>query len=442
MPLITLSDYALPVEQMPENAAQLVDYLNSPADSAHPWAMKRKQWGHPEPYNVTWFELGNESMHGNHRLLPRRQYSAEQYADFANATAAAMRKVDPRVKLGIVLMPGPGLDVDCDWNQTVVRRAGASADFAIVHMYAPQGPMAGAPDELKMQAMMVAPQHIEERLQDYHRMIRGRLGHDLPLAITEFDGTIDQPAYSFTLASALECADLLRVFLKPEINVAMANYWDFLNSPFGMLKTNLHSADGKPETEEPAFLLYRLWAEHFGSRLAGVEVNSPRADFVGLGTEQADKGNVPDPKKVLQQVDLAQNSSLAGTLWPKLLNVQIQLKSSDLTVHLQGLNKSIYPLLATIPPAGGRIGNRRGVRSQFRRTICAGPGKSDRADGYRTHRLTRLGADPLRRRTRWNHQRIEALRRHLSVDAADGERRSVGASYGERSECFGDAPGP
>jgi len=349
VPLITLTDYALPADQLPENAAEMVEYLNSPATPAHPWAQKRKEWGHPEPYNVTWFELGNESIHGNHRLLPHRQYSAEQYAAYANATAAAMRKVDPRIKLGIVMVPGAGNDIDSDWNQTVTRLAGHSADFAIIHMYAPAGPMTGASEALRMQTMMVAPQHVEERLKGYHRMIRQQLGHDLPLAITEFNGTIDQANYSFTLGHALEIADLVRIFLKPELNVALATYFDYINSPFGLLRTNRHSPDGKPQTQEPAFLVYKLWAEHFGTKLVGVDVNSPRDEFVGAGTEPADKGDTPEPRRKLQQIDPNQYTSLAGTLWPKLLNVQIQMQGSDLTVRLNGLGRSIYPLLARIP---------------------------------------------------------------------------------------------
>ena len=349
IPLITLGEYALPAEQMPEHAAQLVEYLNSPADQAHPWAMKRKAWGHPEPYNVVWFEIGNESMHGNHRVLPHRQFNAEQYAAFAKATAAAIRKVDPRVKLGIVMMPGPGTDIDNDWNLTVARQAGAIADFAIIHMYAPQGPMAGVPETVRMQAMMVAPQHIEQRLKDYHRMIRQQAGHDLPLAITEFDGTIDQGIYSFSLASALECADLLRVFLKPELNVVMANYWDFINSPFGMLRTNMHSPDGEPVVQEPAFLLYKMWADHFGSKLVGVEVNSPRAEFDGAGTESADKGDTAQVRTQIKTVDLTQYASAKRAFWNRSPEIQIQQQGSDLTVHLQNLDHTSYQLLATIP---------------------------------------------------------------------------------------------
>jgi alpha-N-arabinofuranosidase len=350
-PLITVSDYALPPDQMPENAAELVEYLNAPADAQHPWAMKRKAWGHPAPYHVMWFELGNESMHGNHRVLPHRQYTAEQYAAYANATADAMRKVDPSIKLGIVLVPGPGTDVNSDWNRTVVHLAGASANFAVIHMYAPQEPKAGVPEAVLLQSMMVAPQHVEERLAEYHQMIQQQLGHDLPLAITEFNGGLDAfgSPRRFSYADALESADLLRVFLKPELNVVMASYWQFLNGYFGMLRTTVSSPTGEPETKEPALVLYQLWAQHFGSQLVNAEVHSPRADFPGAGSEEADIGSVAQPGRQIQAIDLNQYSSLAGTLWPRLLNVKIQRHDSDLTIHLQNLSHSIYPLLARIP---------------------------------------------------------------------------------------------
>jgi len=351
IPLITVSDYVLPAEQMPENAAQLVEYLNSPADAAHPWALKRKEFGHPAPYNVVWFELGNESMHGNHRVVPRRQYSAEQYADFANSTATAMRNVDPKIKLGIVTVPGPGIDVNSDWNRTVVHLAGGSADFIVIHMYAPEEPKTGVPADLQMQAMMVAGQHVEERLHGYHQMIQQQLGHDLPLAITEFNGGVDSfgSAYRFTFGDALECADLLRVFLKPESHVAFANYFNFVNGYFGMVRTPLPFGKPEPPAEEPVFPLYELWAQHFGSQLVKVDVQSPRAEFPGAGSEPPSRGDAPEPRRLLQQFDLEQYSSVVGSLWPKLLNVQIQRQNSDFTIHVQNLSRSIYPLLAKIP---------------------------------------------------------------------------------------------
>jgi alpha-N-arabinofuranosidase len=349
IPLITVSDYALPADQMPENAAELVEYLNSSADAAHPWAMKRQEWGHPAPYNVMWFELGNESAHGNHRVLPHRQFTPEQYAAYANATAAAMRRVDPRIKIGIVMVPGAGNDVNCDWNQTVVHLAGTSADFVVIHAYAPQQLQANVPENVRMQSMMVAPQHVEQHLVEYHQMIKKQLGHDLPLAITEFNGALDHKPYWLDYGNALECADLLRVFLKPDLNVAFANYWGFSNGPLGMLHPPSRLSQSEPDSEGPAFPLYELWAQHFGSQLVKVEVQGPRAEFPGAGSEAAATGNVSEARRQIQQIELDQYSSLVGSLWPKLLNVQIQRQNSDFTIHLQNLTRSIYPVLARIP---------------------------------------------------------------------------------------------
>jgi len=142
---------------------------------------------------------------------------------------------------------------------------------------------------------------------------------------------------------------LLRVFLKPESDVVLATYWNFLNGAFGMVRTAVGSPNQGPASEEPVFPLYVLWAEHFGSQLVKVEVQSPKGEFPGAGSEIASRGSLPEAKRTIERVDLGQYSSMVGAVWPKLLNVQIQRHDSDLTIHLQNLSRSIYPLLAQIP---------------------------------------------------------------------------------------------
>lgn len=51
------------------DAADLVEYLNAPNDGSNPnggidWAAVRAENGHPEPYNVRYFEMGNEMNQG------------------------------------------------------------------------------------------------------------------------------------------------------------------------------------------------------------------------------------------------------------------------------------------------------------------------------------------------------------------------------------------
>lgn len=52
-----------------KDAAELVEYLNAPDDGEHPMASLRAANGHPEPYNIKSFELGNE-IYAFAELLP------------------------------------------------------------------------------------------------------------------------------------------------------------------------------------------------------------------------------------------------------------------------------------------------------------------------------------------------------------------------------------
>lgn len=56
-------------QETPESAADLVEYLNSPNNGSNPgggvdWAAVRAANGHPAPYGVTHFEIGNEMYNG------------------------------------------------------------------------------------------------------------------------------------------------------------------------------------------------------------------------------------------------------------------------------------------------------------------------------------------------------------------------------------------
>ena len=146
-PQFIVSDYT----GTPKDAAGLVEYLNAPAVPGHPWAMLRARGGHVPPYRVRWFELGNETDNGGG--WPRRTFSAEQYAAYANATIHAMRAVDPRVKIGIIAATGK--PVADPWNPAVFRLAGPNADFVVAHMYA-VGDDTTSPGDLVMRGCMAS----------------------------------------------------------------------------------------------------------------------------------------------------------------------------------------------------------------------------------------------------------------------------------------------
>ncbi|EIP99669.1 alpha-L-arabinofuranosidase [Opitutaceae bacterium TAV1] len=353
-PIITISDYVLPAEEMPAHAAQLVEYLNAPATPAHPWAMRRAEWGHPEPWAVRYFELGNESAHGNHSLKPRSEFTPEQYSAYAVATAAAMRAVDPAIRIGINTPPGPGTDMDSSWNRGILRGAGRAADFLVVHLYAPKirlprsGPPPFTDDQRALAAMAVGDQ-VEDHFATLDRIVIEETGRHIPYALTEYNAVIDsQTPIRFSYAAALASADLVRFFHEPRSRVINAQYWNFLNGWFGMISAP-HDGTATDSTimERPAWPLYRLWGQHFGDRLLRTEVVSPTATFEGAGSVYPARGTQKVPahtlgtQEVLPQIKLAAVQA-AG-------HMARIISGSTLSVDLKAFTGDQYHVIATLP---------------------------------------------------------------------------------------------
>lgn len=286
-PLMNVSDYAA----TPQDAADLVEYLNAPADDKHPWAKKRAAWGHAKPYGVKYFEMGNETDHGNHDVLPKKKWTATEYVAWYNGCSRKMRAIDAKIKMGALM--GTGTGPDDPWNETVLSGTRGRADFIVVHTYAvgvwaPDEPAGGytpgslvmQPADKLMRACMAAIEQTEVLLSKYRERIRRFAGRAVPLAITEYNASFVQEKpipYRFAYGPALFSADYLRALMQPQSNVAMANYWQIFNGYWGMLQANDNTLQ-----RNPAYFLYRLWGQHFGTRLVQTTVASPRVEFEGL----------------------------------------------------------------------------------------------------------------------------------------------------------------
>ncbi|MEK6793998.1 MAG: alpha-L-arabinofuranosidase [Spirochaetota bacterium] len=274
----------------PEDKAELVEYLNAPATPDHPWAMKRAQWGHKEPYRVRYFEIGNEEDHGNHDVKPFKKFTVQQYADYYLACESLMKKVDPSIKMGPHL--GTGTGPYDKWNAEICRLAGSRSDFLALHTYqvgyhSDTGVISS--DKL-MRACMAGVDDLNDMLSEYRRIIRENAGRDIPLAITEFNGMFVQNKpipYRYAYGTALFCADYVRSLLQPEQNILMANYWQFINGYWGFVRgpgdvSTIPEGKAAEWKFLPAYYLFRLWGQHFGTTLLATEVGSPKIDFEGV----------------------------------------------------------------------------------------------------------------------------------------------------------------
>lgn len=118
-----------------EEAANWVEYVNGPATSR--FGAMRAANGHPAPYGVKQWELGNE-VFGN---WVRGHSSGETYARAAMRYANAMKAVDPSIKFTAV---GQGVGKERDtWNSAVLTVAGPLIDYLAIHDYTTASSNAG-----------------------------------------------------------------------------------------------------------------------------------------------------------------------------------------------------------------------------------------------------------------------------------------------------------
>jgi alpha-N-arabinofuranosidase len=103
-------------------AMDWVHYLIDPATTE--WGARRAKNGHPEPYDVRYFQIDNEPMNNG--------FTAERYAEVVNVYGRQLRQVAPRAT---IVACGQKRSNDMRWSQTVIDLAGDNFDVLGVHNY-------------------------------------------------------------------------------------------------------------------------------------------------------------------------------------------------------------------------------------------------------------------------------------------------------------------
>jgi len=182
---------------------------------------------------VPLWEIGNESYLAGD--LAGAHMSAERYADRVLEYAAAMRAVDPDIRIVAIGLRNFGryqLNAVNNWNEIVLRRAGHVIDmFAVHNGYSPLLTDTGAHDIERVYAALHAfPEQMARNLRETAEEIsRFAPAHAqrIRLAVTEWGPLFAvDPAnqwidHSKTLGSAVFVADVLRVLAQdPSTDVA------------------------------------------------------------------------------------------------------------------------------------------------------------------------------------------------------------------------------
>jgi alpha-N-arabinofuranosidase len=208
----------------PQQAAEQVQYFNGPADS--PMGSLRAKNGHPEPYGVKYWQVGNE-------------LGDEAYQKGLASFCQAMKAVDPSIKL-MAAFPSPGL----------LKQAGQWIDHICPHHYGCQNLAA-----------------MEEDVTRCKRMIaENASGRPIRLGITEWNTTAGDwglgRAMLWTLDNALWCSRYHNFMHRHADMIEIANRSNLTDSfCSGIIQTN-----GTGLFKTPTYFAQQLYASHAGSR--------------------------------------------------------------------------------------------------------------------------------------------------------------------------------
>ncbi len=285
----------------PEDAADLVEYLNTKNDKSNPqggvdWASVRAKNGHPKPYNVKYFELGNEVNFG----VPAKDIPGVDPVTYANdyrVYRQKMKAVDSSIMLGAVTVNSEWSKGLSPWNESLFEATGGVIDFLINHTYV--GSSASGINSEDINPSIIFSNILEDidAVEANYRMLTTQFEtttgrKNIPIAITEYNVRVNQKKpvpLRHSLGAALVNAGLFQIFIKPENNILMANYWQFVNSYWGMIKNSEYRNGTGTYVKRPNYYVIKMFHTYFKPDLIGVNIISNSAKSTTLTN---DKSNI------------------------------------------------------------------------------------------------------------------------------------------------------
>ena len=241
-----------------EEARNWVEYCNAPQGLYY--SDLRAKNGHPQPYHIKFWGLGNE-LDGPWQMGHK---NAEDYSKFALEAAKLMKWSDPDIKLIASGSSNYGADW-IEWNRTVLTELRNHIDYISVHRYV------GNPDSNHLR-FMNASQFTENIIKITEGLIkevktRYRISRPIYIAFDEYNvwyrafGS-KQLEEHYNLQDALVVAEFLNSFVRNAHIVKMANMAQLVNVIAPMMIT-----DGKLWTQTIYYPLQLFAKNCYGQSL-------------------------------------------------------------------------------------------------------------------------------------------------------------------------------
>ncbi len=334
-----------------EEVAREIEYCNSPADTR--MGQLRAANGHPEPYKVKWWAVGNE-MYGDWQL---GHMPLEEYVKKHNQMAEAIWKVDPDAQLIGVGSVG-------DWSKTMLSESAGHMNLLSEHIYCREL------DDVNSHIGQLANEI--KRVADAHRAYRdsipGLAEKDIRIAMDEWNYWYGPYIYGelgvrYHLKDALGVARGLHEYYRNSDIYFMANYAQTVNV-IGCIKTTPTSA-----AFDATGLPLKLYRHHFGTLPVDIENRNPALDVAVATTPEKDKitvaivnstGNPESVKFDFENVKVSRN----GKKWminhtdPEIYNepgkdLMLEIEESDIQYQNKPFSVPAYSIsLYSFPVEG------------------------------------------------------------------------------------------
>lgn len=224
-----------------QEARDWIEYTNGPADSG--WGKVRASNGRREPYDVTFWEIDNETW----------QMGAERYAEAVRKFAPAMRDVDPSIRLAACGSGGYDRGA-LAWNRTIIERCADLIDFLSIHHYEePDGFAQG-------------PLRYEEFFHRTAEIIAGSKNPRLKIYVSEWN------AQSTDWRTGLYAGGLLNAFERCGAFLEIGGPALFLRHVSATAWDNAFvNFDHRTWFPAPNYVVMKLWREHHAPDRIAIE---------------------------------------------------------------------------------------------------------------------------------------------------------------------------
>lgn len=269
---------------------------------------------------VSYWDLGNEVWLGNWdgaQDFASYWDNPAVYADKLEAYAAAMKAVDPTIRLGMGT-GGSYYDASSNWDRIVLSQASEALDYVSLHWYpnhtgaSHPSPVDGSlhPDPYVLMANSLQIPAIAQRYRELLEELAPARAAEIEITLTEWEGSWDTTNHDYdpymgmwSLANGLMYADAIGQMIRQGVTVAC--HYDFQSNNFGLIRGwepalsrangwELNSWDG--QTVRPKALALQLWSRHFERNMIRSAVSGSPSYLKpsgGWDWPDAYQGNVP-----------------------------------------------------------------------------------------------------------------------------------------------------